>query len=117
MASILTRTAQQAVLDTVEEVGEENAIDLFKNALPQLEARLAVVESVTSIEGAVLAARQLIPSVRIYGSGTLEELLVGLSNKHYSSEQLSDAIKTASIELEASIKEIRNWVQFAVAEV
>ncbi len=111
MTSILVRTAQHAVLGTVEKVGEESAIDLFKSALPQLEARLTVMQSVASVEDAVLAARQLISSVRVYGSGDLEELLVKLLNKHYSSEQLPNVINTVSVELEASIQEIRSWLQ------
>lgn len=111
MSSILTKTTQQAVLDTVKTIGEENAIHLFRSALPELEARLTVMQSVTRIEDVMLAARQAFSSVKVYGSGNLEELLVNLLNKRYSSQQLPDVINTVCIELETSIKEIRSWLQ------
>ena len=111
----LSRTAQQAILDTAETIGDENTIDLFRNALPQLEARLAVMQSVPSVEGATLAAKQSISSVRVYGSVKLEKMLSKMLNEHYSHEQLPDVINTVCIELETSIKEIRNWLQLAPA--
>ena len=111
MADISTKTTQQAILDTAKTIGEENAIYLFKSALPQLEARLTMMQSATNVEDAMLAAKQSISPVKVYGSGNLEKLLGNLLNQHYSSEQLPDVISAVCIELKASVEEMRGWLQ------
>lgn len=110
MTGILVRTAQQAIINTAEMIGEKAAIDLFRNALPQLETQLTVMQSATGIESAAVAAEQIVSYIRIYGSGDLEQLLVKLLNKRYSSEQLPAVIRTVSTELKTSVKEIENWL-------
>lgn len=104
-------TAKQAILNTAESIGRVSAMGLFKKSLPQLEARLAAMESVTSDEDAVVVARQLISSVLFYGSKNLILVLSGLRDGGYAGEQLPDAINLACSELKKSIKEVKAWLR------
>lgn len=102
----------QAVLHTVESIGKEDAIDIFKKLLPQLEARLAAMQSVTNVEDAAEVARQSISSVLIYGSKNLALVFSELKDGCYSSEQLPDAVNLACVELKSSIKEVKSCLGF-----
>ena len=105
------RTAKQAILDSAERVGRKGANDFFTKVLPHLEARLVLMQSVTSVKEADVAVQQLISSVNIYGSENLELILERLRDGYYSSEQLPDAINAVCIELKISIKVIKDWLK------
>lgn len=104
-------SSTQSILNTEESIGREDAIDLYKLALPILKARLNTMQSAKSAGDAAIEARKLISSVLIFGSESLQKLLTDLRNENYSEQQLPQMITAVCRELRSSIREISDWIQ------